>query len=69
MAWTHYQYVLALTMVVTGSINTLSTKYEIFILVSEQIKENSCNLLHKTDDKSEIGAPYKNNNESYFISA
>lgn len=27
MAWTRWQYVLALTMVVTGSINTLSTKW------------------------------------------
>lgn len=27
MAWTNYQYILALTLVVTGSINTLNTKW------------------------------------------
>ncbi|XP_037041338.1 solute carrier family 35 member F6 [Bradysia coprophila] len=27
MAWTHYQFALAVTLVVTGSINTLSTKW------------------------------------------
>ncbi|KAL2711852.1 solute carrier family 35 member F6 [Vespula squamosa] len=27
MAWTHYQYILAVLMVVTGSFNTLSVKY------------------------------------------
>ncbi|KAJ6634236.1 Solute carrier family 35 member F6, partial [Pseudolycoriella hygida] len=27
MAWTRYQFVLAVTLVVTGSINTLSTKW------------------------------------------
>ncbi|KAG8546343.1 hypothetical protein GDO81_019192 [Engystomops pustulosus] len=31
MAWTSYQLILAGMMLVTGSINTLSAKYDLFL--------------------------------------